>query len=105
MKMAMMVAMMMVCGCGTMTRCMKIEAEQVFIAIYLNDPETIAENAYPRSISILSQEQMVEGGSDTIASGNSTPIAPLSGDKALDTIGTLGASALVPGAGAVKVLK
>lgn len=93
------VAAQIIAGCGTATRCQTINAKGCVINVLANDPETMSENAYPRSLNILSQDQMVEGGSDTIASGNATPIAPLSGDKALDTLGTLGASALAPGLG------
>ena len=96
---ALVVAVQMMAGCGTATRCQTINARDCVINIQGNDPETMSENAYPRSLNILSQDQMVEGGSDTIASGNATPIAPLSGDKALDTLGTVGASAYAPGLG------
>lgn len=96
---AIVVAAQMIAGCGTATRCQTINAKGCVINVLSNDPETMSENAYPRSLNILSQDQMVEGGSDTIASGNATPIAPLSGDKALDTLGTVGAAAYAPGLG------
>lgn len=92
-------AAVLITGCGTATRCQTINARDCVINVLNNDPESMSENAYPRSLNILSQDQMVEGGSDTIASGNATPIAPLSGDKALDTLGTVGAAAYAPGLG------
>jgi|GEM_PF-5180990 len=86
------------CGCLTRTRCQQINARDCVINVNLNDPESMSENAYPRSLNILSQDQMVEGGADTISSGNRTPVTTLPlGDTALDA-----ASAIATG-GASKV--
>jgi hypothetical protein len=79
------------CGCLTRTRCQSIDANTVYVTINCNDPDTLAENAYPRSLSILSQDQQVEGGSDSIASGNKTDPSlqvPM-GDSALGYLGQL----------------
>lgn len=90
--------MLWLCGCLTRTRCQQINARDCVININLNDPESMSENAYPRTLNILAQDQMVEGGSDTISSGNRTPITTLPlGDTALDA-----ASAIATG-GASKV--
>ena len=73
-------------GCMTRTRCQSIVAESITINLRVNDADTLAENAYPRSVQILSQDQQIEGGADTVASGNNTPIAPLSGDEVIKAI-------------------
>ena len=87
---------LLVTGCLTRTRCQQINARDCVINIDLNDPESMSENAYPRSINILAQDQMVEGGTDTITSGNRTPVSVLPlGDRAVEaaeTVATGGAS-------------
>ncbi|MEY2633400.1 MAG: hypothetical protein RIR00_2054, partial [Pseudomonadota bacterium] len=89
-------------GCLTRTRCLQtnVSCEKFTINLQCNDPESMSENAYPRSIQILVQDQQVEGGSDAIASGNPTPVSVLSGDKALDAAATAVAAAINPAAGA-----
>lgn len=77
-------------GCLTRTRCQQITARDCVIHVTLNDPESMSENAYPRSLSIFSQDQMVEGGTDTISSGNSTPVSVLPlGDRAVEAVETI----------------
>ena len=78
-------------GCLTRTRCQQIEADTVNITVNCNDPDTLAENAYPRTLNLLSQDQQVEGGADSIASGNKTDPSlqvPM-GDSALGYLGQL----------------
>lgn len=88
-----------VCGCMTRTRCL----QQSFsgCTFNVNEPEaTISDNAVPRSLQIGVQDQMVEGGSDSIASGNKTDpqLQIPMGDSALGAVGAwLGG--LVKGAG------
>ena len=78
---------LILCGCLTRTRCQNIRADTVNVTINCNDPETISENAYPRSLNLFSQDQQVEGGTDSIASGNSTPVSTLPmGDTALEAV-------------------
>jgi len=81
---------LLVPGCLTRTRCQQINARDCVINIDLNDPESMSENAYPRSINILAQDQMVEGGTDTISSGNRTPVSVLPlGDRAVEAVETV----------------
>ena len=92
------VIVLALCGCLTRTRCQQINARDCVINVTLNDPESMSENAYPRSLTIFSQDQMVEGGADTISSGNRTPVSALPmGDRAVEAveaIATGGASRL-----------
>jgi hypothetical protein len=76
-------------GCLTRTRCQEINAEAVYVTINVNDAETLAENAYPRSLTILSQDQMIEGGADSIASGNDPSLNVPLGDSALGAVGAM----------------
>lgn len=90
-------ACLLLCGgCLTRTRCQEINAETVYVTINNNDPDTLAENAYPRSLTILSQDQMVEGGTDSIASGNRTDpsLSVPMGDSALGALGALAGGAI-----------
>ncbi len=82
-------------GCLTRTRCQQIDADTVNITINLNDPESMSENAYPRTLNILAQDQQVEGGTDSIASGNTTPVSTLPiGDKAIEAAASVAGSAI-----------
>ena len=90
--MACMCLVALICaGCLTRTRCQEINAKTVNVNVWANDPETMSENAYPRSLTILSQDQMVEGGTDSIASGNRTDpsLSVPMGDSALGALGAL----------------
>ena len=57
-------------GCGTATRCQTMTFEGCYIVV--NEPSNLENPSYPRSMQIGVQDQMIEGGADTIASGNST---------------------------------
>lgn len=75
-------------GCMTRTRCL----QQSFsgCTFVVNEPQaTISDNAVPRSLQIGVQDQMVEGGSDSIASGNKTDpqLQIPMGDSALGAVG------------------
>lgn len=75
-------------GCMTRTRCL----QQSFngCTFVVNEPQaTISDNAVPRSLQIGVQDQMVEGGSDSIASGNKTDpqLQIPMGDSALGAFG------------------
>jgi len=70
----------------TRTRCQNIAADKITVNLQLNDPNTLADNAYPRTVQVFAQDQMIEGGSDKIASGNSTPVAPLAGDAVINAL-------------------
>lgn len=89
----------LLCGCLTRTRCLQQSFNGCTFSI--NEPEaTISDNAVPRSLQIGVQDQMVEGGSDSIASGNKTDpqLQIPMGDSALGAVGAwLGG--LVKGAG------
>ncbi|MFO7935993.1 MAG: hypothetical protein R6V06_00045, partial [Kiritimatiellia bacterium] len=83
--------LVLVGGCLTRTRCQEINAKAVHVTINSNHPDSLAENAYPRSMQILSQDQMVEGGADDIASGNKTDpsLSVPMGDSALGAVGAM----------------
>jgi len=57
-------------GCGTATRCQTMRFEGCYIVV--NEPSNLENPSYPRSMQIGVQDQQIEGGTDTIASGNPT---------------------------------
>jgi hypothetical protein len=90
-------------GCLTRTRCLQQSFDGCTFNV--NEPEaTISDNAVPRSLQIGVQDQMVEGGSDSIASGNKTDPSlqvPM-GDSALGALGSLIGGAIKGATGTVK---
>jgi len=79
-------------GCGTATRCQTMTFEGCYIVV--NEPSNLENPSYPRSMQIGVQDQQIEGGTDTIASGNPTTptiTIPL-GDSGIGALaGALGA--------------
>lgn len=75
-------------GCMTRTRCLQQSFDGCTFNV--NEPANLENPSYPRSLQIGVQDQQVEGGTDTIASGNKTDPSlqiPM-GDSALGAIGT-----------------
>ena len=82
-------ALALVCGCLTRTRCLQQSFEGCTFNV--NEGENFENPSYPRSLQIGVQDQQVEGGSDSIASGNKTDPSlqvPM-GDSALGYLGQL----------------
>jgi hypothetical protein len=79
----------LLCGCLTRTRCQQFDMRDCVVNI--NEPQGIDGAGMPRSIQIGVQDQMVEGGTDSIASGNDTKpsITIPMGDSTLGMIGQL----------------
>ena len=86
---ALFVCVSLLSGCLTRTRCL----QQTFdgCVFNVNEGENFENPSYPRSLQIGVQDQQVEGGTDSIASGNRTDPSlqvPM-GDSALGAIGQL----------------
>ena len=82
-------------GCGTATRCQTMRFDNCTFTI--NEPGNLENPSYPRSVQIGVQDQQIEGGTDTIASGNpTTPTVTIPlGDSGIGAVaGAL--SALLP---------
>jgi hypothetical protein len=82
-------------GCGTATRCQTMRFEGCVFTI--NEPSNLENPSYPRSMQIGVQDQQIEGGADSIASGNpATPTVTIPlGDSGIGAVaGAL--SALLP---------
>ena len=78
-------------GCGTATRCQTMTFEGCYIVV--NEPSNLENPSYPRSMQIGVQDQMIEGGTDSIASGNpATPTVTIPlGDSGIGALaGALG---------------
>ncbi len=76
-------------GCLTRTRCQALTFNDC--AFTVNEPVGLEDPAYPRSLQIGVNDQQIEGGTDTIASGNKTDPSlqvPM-GDSALGYLGQL----------------
>ena len=76
-------------GCLTRTRCQNLTFDGCTFRI--NEPESLEASTYPRSLQIGVNDQQIEGGTDTIASGNKTDPSlqvPM-GDSALGYLGQL----------------
>ena len=74
-------------GCMTRTRCQQLTFNDC--AFRVNEPVGVDDPKYPRSLQIGVNDQQIEGGTDTIASGNKTDpslTVPM-GDSALSAIG------------------
>ena len=74
-------------GCMTRTRCQALTFNDC--AFTVNEPVGVDDPKYPRSLQIGVNDQQIEGGTDTIASGNKTDpslTVPM-GDSALSAIG------------------
>ena len=75
-------------GCLTRTRCQALEFSGCTFNV--NEPVGTDDPKYPRSVQIGVNDQQIEGGTDTIASGNKTDpslTVPM-GDSALGALGT-----------------
>ena len=75
-------------GCMTRTRCQQLTFNDC--AFRVNEPVGVDDPKYPRSLQIGVNDQQIEGGTDTIASGNKTDpslTVPM-GDSALGALGT-----------------
>ena len=88
-------------GCVTRTRCQALEFSGCTFNV--NEPVGTDDPKYPRSLQIGVNDQQIEGGTDTIASGNKTDpsLSVPMGDSALSAIGTF-FSGLVKGGTASK---
>ena len=76
-------------GCLTRTRCQALTFKDCTFRI--NEPVGVDDPKYPRSLQIGVNDQQIEGGTDTIASGNKTDPSlqvPM-GDSALGYLGQL----------------
>jgi hypothetical protein len=73
-------------GCGTATRCQTMTFEGCYIVV--NEPSNLENPSYPRSMQIGVQDQQIEGGTDTIASGNpATPTVTIPlGDSGIGAV-------------------
>ncbi|NLF98582.1 MAG: hypothetical protein GX565_00365 [Lentisphaerae bacterium] len=74
-------------GCLTRTRCQALTFNDCSFRV--NEPVGVDDPRYPRSLQIGVNDQQIEGGTDTIASGNKTDTSlsvPM-GDSALSAIG------------------
>ncbi|MEI7900261.1 MAG: hypothetical protein WCK89_08405 [bacterium] len=74
-------------GCVTRTRCQALTFNDC--AFTVNEPVGLDDPKYPRSLQIGVNDQQIEGGTDSIASGNKTDPSlqvPM-GDSALSAIG------------------
>jgi len=79
-------------GCLTRTRCQNLTFDGCTFRI--NEPESLEASTYPRSLQIGVNDQQIEGGTDTIASGNKTDPSlqvPM-GDSALGYLGSFWAA-------------
>ena len=76
-------------GCVTRTRCQQLTFNDC--AFRVNEPVGADDPKYPRSLQIGVNDQQVEGGTDTIASGNKTDpsLSVPMGDSALGYLGQL----------------
>ena len=75
-------------GCVTRTRCQALTFDGCTFNV--NEPVGTDDPKYPRSLQIGVNDQQIEGGTDTIASGNKTDpslTVPM-GDSALGALGT-----------------
>ena len=74
-------------GCMTRTRCLQQSFKDCVFTV--NEPSNLENPSYPRSLQIGVQDQQVEGGSDSIASGNKTDpqLQIPMGDSALGAFG------------------
>jgi hypothetical protein len=75
-------------GCVTRTRCQALTFDGCTFNV--NEPVGVDDPKYPRSLQIGVNDQQIEGGTDTIASGNKTDPSlqvPM-GDSALGAIGS-----------------
>ena len=85
----MLCALILATGCLTRTRCQALTFEGCTFRI--NEPVGVDDPKYPRSLQIGVNDQQIEGGTDTIASGNKTDPSlqvPM-GDSALGYLGQL----------------
>ena len=76
-------------GCLTRTRCQALQFDRCTFNV--NEPVGTDDPKYPRSLQIGVNDQQIEGGTDTIASGNKTDPSlqvPM-GDSALGYLGQL----------------
>lgn len=76
-------------GCVTRTRCQALTFDGCTFNV--NEPVGVDDPKYPRSLQIGVNDQQIEGGTDTIASGNKTDPSlqvPM-GDSALGALGQL----------------
>ena len=75
-------------GCVTRTRCQALTFDGCTFNV--NEPVGVDDPKYPRSLQIGVNDQQIEGGADSIASGNKTDprlTVPM-GDSALGALGT-----------------
>jgi len=74
-------------GCLTRTRCQALTFNDCSFRV--NEPVGVDDPKYPRSLQIGVNDQQIEGGTDTIASGNKTDpsLTMPMGDSALSAIG------------------
>jgi hypothetical protein len=74
-------------GCLTRTRCQQLTFNDCSFRV--NEPVGVDDPTYPRSLQIGVNDQQIEGGTDTIASGNKTDpsLSVPMGDSALSAIG------------------
>lgn len=75
-------------GCLTRTRCQQLTFDGCTFTV--NEPSNLENPSYPRSLQIGVNDQQIEGGADTIASGNKTDpsVTVPMGDSALGALGT-----------------
>jgi len=75
-------------GCLTRTRCQQLTFNDCSLRV--NEPVGVDDPKYPRSLQIGVNDQQIEGGTDTIASGNKTDpsLSVPMGDSALGALGT-----------------
>jgi hypothetical protein len=75
-------------GCLTRTRCQALTFNDCSFRV--NEPVGVDDPKYPRSLQIGVNDQQIEGGTDTIASGNKTDpsLTMPMGDSALGALGT-----------------
>jgi hypothetical protein len=85
-------------GCVTRTRCQALTFDGCTFNV--NEPVGSDDPKYPRSLQIGVNDQQIEGGTDTIASGNKTDpsVTVPMGDSALGALGTF-FSGLIKGGG------
>ena len=76
-------------GCVTRTRCQALTFDGCTFNV--NEPVGADDPKYPRSLQIGVNDQQIEGGTDTIASGNKTDprLTMPMGDSALGALGQL----------------
>ena len=76
-------------GCLTRTRCQALTFNDCSFRV--NEPVGVDDPKYPRSLQIGVNDQQIEGGTDTIASGNKTDpsLSVPMGDSALGYLGQL----------------